>query len=393
MIDIAILTFEPFPFGMAATNRFTSWAKVLVKSGYSVKVIVIRPTENPENVINVSTSGNFEGIQYQYLSKDTIWLKTRTKLSKFVILCNGYFNLIRELYRDKPKTITTYSADLVLKVIVIALKPFLKFRLVIEETEFPKILKTQTNSLHSSFFLGLYKYSDAMLVMTDELQLYYTSLGVKNIMVLPMSVDISRFEGLTHTRTSLRYFLYLGGSGGFIRDGVFEIVRVFHLSKVYLNGVKLFIGGEFETSALLFRQITDYIDENSLTDYILFLGAQHPSKVPGLLMGSTGIIMLPQSDFHSGGFPTKLGEFLASGRPVICTAVSEIPLYLNGSNSYLIKPGDFEAAAGAIIDIISNPVKASQIGLCGRELALKEFNPDFFAEDLIDFLQLDQNQD
>ena len=384
----------PFPVGIAATNRILSYLKSIVSAGIRCLVLISRPTESDARIMNTHTSGTIEGIDYKFLSYSTVFPFGKSKMRKAFVYIYGLLLLILELKASSPKSVITYSGDYYLRELILSLSKLYKFDLFIEETEYPKVLKREVSPQQKKKYLRQYCLAHGMIVMTQELFRYYKSLGVKDIFLLPMTVDHSRFNQKSiHKKGDSDYLIYIGGDGGLKRDGVLDIVRVFHLSKVYLNGVKLFIGGEFETSALLFRQITEYIDENSLTDYILFLGAQHPSNVPDLLMGSKGIIMLPQSDFPSGGFPTKLGEFLASGRPVICTAVSEIPLYLNGTNSYLVKPGDFDAAAGAIVDIISNPEKASQIGLCGRELVFKEFNPGVFAEELIDFLHLDQNQD
>ena len=44
----------------------------------------------------------------------------------------------------------------------------------------------------------------------------------------------------------------------------------------------------------------------------------------------------PDSIQAQGGFPTKLGEYLATGRPVVVTKVGEIPDYLeDGVNAFL----------------------------------------------------------
>ncbi len=46
-----------------------------------------------------------------------------------------------------------------------------------------------------------------------------------------------------------------------------------------------------------------------------------------------------ESGFANAGFPFKLGEYLATGNPVICTKVSDVEYYLDNEDVYLIDPG------------------------------------------------------
>ena len=47
-------------------------------------------------------------------------------------------------------------------------------------------------------------------------------------------------------------------------------------------------------------------------------------------MRTAGAFALPREDalFSRAGFATKLGEYLASGRPVIASATGDVELYL-----------------------------------------------------------------
>ena len=45
----------------------------------------------------------------------------------------------------------------------------------------------------------------------------------------------------------------------------------------------------------------------------------------------------PAGSFSQAGLPTKVAEYLASGRPVVVTAVGDLPLYLrDGVDAYLV---------------------------------------------------------
>jgi glycosyltransferase involved in cell wall biosynthesis len=74
-------------------------------------------------------------------------------------------------------------------------------------------------------------------------------------------------------------------------------------------------------------------------------------------------------------FPTKLGEYLASGRPVVTNRVGEIPRFLtDGVSACVTEPGDSAAFAGAICRLLAHPDKGQEMGRQGREVAEREFH-------------------
>lgn len=74
-------------------------------------------------------------------------------------------------------------------------------------------------------------------------------------------------------------------------------------------------------------------------------------------------------------FPTKIGEYLAAGRPVITSAVGEIPRYFeDGVNAFIAAPGDPEAYADKIIQVLDDAEAAAAIGRAGRRLCEAAFD-------------------
>ena len=68
---IFIFTAEPFPFGLAATNRIISYAKGFQKNGKKVEVVIFRKTENYANLLNLNSKGTYSGIPFRYLAANT----------------------------------------------------------------------------------------------------------------------------------------------------------------------------------------------------------------------------------------------------------------------------------------------------------------------------------
>ena len=75
------------------------------------------------------------------------------------------------------------------------------------------------------------------------------------------------------------------------------------------------------------------------------------------------------------GLGVSLLQAAACGVPIIGTPVGGIPeIVRDGVNGYLVPPGDVEAIASRVIEILSDQSRLSQMGKAGRELVKKEFS-------------------
>ena len=84
-------------------------------------------------------------------------------------------------------------------------------------------------------------------------------------------------------------------------------------------------------------------------------------------------------DYSHFGFPTKLGEYLATGIPTICTRVGDIETYLNhNENSFLIEPDNTKQLTEAIINRYENYESFNSIGQKGRQVALSDFDYNIY---------------
>lgn len=389
-IDLAIVTTEPFPEGMAATNRILSYAKYLAELK-KVVVFIAKPTEQYPLFRNAVPQGKIGALNYQYSLNNTAWPKTRNKLIKLFVLLKSYFLLCTRLLKAKPRTILVYSSCFYLRLLVLAVSKITGSNIFIEENEYPKRLKVKKTGLFTSVYLWVYTKYDGMVVMTNELKSYYGSLNVGRIFVLPMTVDTSRFINTEKTDELAKYgkyFCYVGGNGGMLRDGLMNIITSFKIFRKKHPEYKFLVAGPLDRNSLIYKKLTTLIEETSLKDKVIFLGNISPKAVVQVLLNAQGVVMAPQENFISGGFPTKLGEFLASGRPVIVTNVSELSLYLNEKNSFLVDPGDDKLIADAMKVVALSQEKASDVGKQGKKLAKTCFSIEAFGESFLRFLKL-----
>jgi glycosyltransferase involved in cell wall biosynthesis len=113
-----------------------------------------------------------------------------------------------------------------------------------------------------------------------------------------------------------------------------------------------------------------------------------PAQVGGW-MEQQELLLLPrpsnqQTEF---GFSTKLAEYLASGRAVLATSVSDNGLYLrDGWNGFLAAPGCRDSLAGKLQEAVERRDELPEIGRRGRETAEQHFHYAQHRQALVRFL-------
>jgi len=113
------------------------------------------------------------------------------------------------------------------------------------------------------------------------------------------------------------------------------------------------------------------IARQGLSSVITLRPAVAPVDLPGVLKGAD-VLLLPRAagEFSEAGFPNKLGEYLASGRPVVVTAVGDIPRYLtDGVSAALVVPDDIQSFADAVVEVLVDQDLGDRLGAAGREVA------------------------
>jgi len=87
------------------------------------------------------------------------------------------------------------------------------------------------------------------------------------------------------------------------------------------------------------------------------------------LLGEADALILPLRDFGTPylGMSSKLYEYQAVGKPVICCAEGQPAEYVKKTGSgIVVKPGDYEALAEAVLYLKENRAVAESLGASGR---------------------------
>ena len=262
----------------------------------------------------------------------------------------------------------------------------MNIKLALERNEFPSPFIAEKNNrikktLYTWFVLTWqFRLFDALFLMTDELIEFYGRYAKKKSVIqkLPMTVDFSRFGSpASHQKDA---YIFYAGSLSERKDGVESLINAFNKVSVAYPHISLKIAGGAKGGE---EKLASIVKTLSLEGKVHFLGFVGREEIPDYLC-SAKIVVLPRPDSRQarGGFPTKLGEYLASGRPVIATKVGEISEYLSENDIFFISPDNIKAELVEKMNyILSNYDQALVVAERGKYVAKNYFsleaNQDF----------------
>ncbi len=123
--------------------------------------------------------------------------------------------------------------------------------------------------------------------------------------------------------------------------------------------------GDFRTK--LQNMVVDY----GISEHVTFTGGIPNDAIPGMISKiDIGVLASLKEQF-----PRVLLEYMAAKKPVVATDVGGITeAVLDGVNGYVVPPADYISLAKAILNLISNPSMARQMGNNNRKLVEEKFS-------------------
>jgi len=224
--------------------------------------------------------------------------------------------------------------------------------------------------------------------MTKALYKFFDELNIPSLKLLhlPMTVDLGRFSNIQSSSLGFKnpYILFVGVMNN-AKDGVDILIDAFSQIAQNFPKYNLYLVGpwQYDTPGHL-QKIKDY----KLAERVFWINEVNRNEIPPLLLNSN-LLVLPRPDSKQaqGGFPTKLGEYLASGKPVCATNIGEIPDYLTDNETvFFAKPGSSSSFADAMERALSSEEKSLEVGQKGKLIAEKFFNKDIQSGVLYEFL-------
>lgn len=384
-----------FPHGGAASSRVFWYAKGLAETGADVRVVSLLGPSRSGPSGTSAVAGSYRGLRYEYACgtrerPDRFWRRRWLWVRRGVRTAL----LVHGAARRPPGTcvvliyseVTSWIAGLAILARAVGATS------VVDLCEYPLVwrpasLATTLNRTLRMRLIG--RFADGVIPISTYLEDYVRrSCGrVPPVLRVPVMVDPAMFSprtGETATQAA-REVLYCGGL-----DHVAEIeraIRAFAAAASDLDDVRLAVVGggpahlkqraEAAAAAAGVGGRVEFVDRLSRDDL-----AER--------MAAAAVLILPRPAglFSQAGLPNKLGEYLASGRPVVTTAVGDVPLYLDdGSSAFVVEPGDEARFGERIRYALMHPDEATLVGERGREVAAARFDYRAQTARLREFLE------
>jgi len=377
-----------FPEGDAATNRVYTYSKGFLENGLKIHIVCFG------SEYNSAGDGILDGIYYYH----PFGIRAR---SKYFIIRRWnrvirYFKtaaLVAGINKnDKIIVFHCYTSLLRTQLFAFILSRYFKAKLILERSEHPmrnyndKFLKRIYGKLKVALEI---KFCDGIFCISNFLINFYKSRGFdqRKLFLIPSTVDTGRFNDHFDSPFSFKYILYCG-SLTVIKDGVDILIESYSKIAGKYADINLVLVGEAdsEKDEIFFR---DLVTKCGMNQRVFFTGKLPRKTIPAYLTNAEILTLArPRSIVADAGFPSKVTEYLATGKPVVVTKVGDIPLYLkDNENAFLSEPDSVDAFAEKLDYVLGNYELAKLAGEKGRMLTATVFNYNFQGKRVIEFIK------
>ena len=370
-----------FPI-IGSAKRIINVGKALQAAGIGFRVLHCGPSPVPSNT---QTSGIYRGIPFEY----TTWLRRPANtLLRLLVYLRAVAGLTWQLCRVRPMRRRTavylFVMEGPLVIYTGILCRLLGIPLVQEMNEwFPAFRRSAL--LDWLYRRPIFSMATGMLVISKLIErrvqeLSKTANPRLSIHLLPSIVDSERFVTALPVREdateTVPHFLWCGVS--YTQDVLF-LVRALALANRAGHRCNLrIISATFEDWTP--RTILDYAAEQGLPpDAIHFKVGLDDSALESCYKSAAAhLLPMWDDDKSRTRMPNKLAEYLASGRPVIASAVGDLADFLvDGVNAYIGQPGNERDFANSMISVLQDPIRANRIGEAGQRTCIERLDYRF----------------
>lgn len=373
MFYYVIFSYSP---NTAPTNRALGFLKSFSKMGIHTRVVFFAPDKHFSKY-----NDNLPHIDFVYLwDKHYINIPILKKISLWFYL----HQFIRTLKTGDKVYVYAFPE------LVVALSKYSNIKVYEERTEHNDV--SFVNHIWKTsipVFLEACRKISGIFVISQGLKQYYIDNGCHHnkVHILNMIVDATRFHDLKK-QPSEPYIAYCGTASN-NKDGVDQLIKAFALVVKSHPNYKLFIIGNTPSKQQRFDNF-ELVKDLGIERNVIFTGVVSSNEIPQILKNAN-ILALDRPDNLQAkyGFPTKLGEYLLTGNPVVITHIGDIPLFLKDKESALIaEPETPEQFAQKLCWAIEHPIEAREIGLKGKQVADIHFNSVSETKKIIRILKL-----
>lgn len=378
-----------YPGGMASTRRIQNLINALKESADIESIVIVQ--RQPRQ--GAARSGVFEGTHYAILMEDVF--KIRMILSLPILYYKTITALRRAWKPGKRNVLYFYGPIFIDSIVPLYYARRLGYKIVFDVVEDFGLAKDVSRSFYQYIRSSLAdrissqirRLASGIIVISSYLEQQARSLAKGKIPMhyMPISVDMGFFPESGDGDKSIKTFFYAGSFGK--KDGVPVLIDAFDALAGTHDDIRLVLTGRGDDMAM--TEFFSRVERSPYKDRIEYKGYLSDMDYYSLL-NDIDIPCMTRVDlaFAQAGFPFKLGEYLATGKPVIASRVSDVERFLeNGDNAMLVEAGSSEEICRAAEILLSDPELARTIGERGRKVACSFFDNIRQGRNFLAFLE------
>jgi glycosyltransferase involved in cell wall biosynthesis len=215
-------------------------------------------------------------------------------------------------------------------------------------------------------------FYSGIIVISTRLEKLYKHFNIKT-QLIPILVSDEFFK-IEEPKKHNGGVLIFSSTGGILpkKEGIEEFLLILNKLKAHEIEFQYNIYGDAPSKFL--SKFLKKISDLNLEENVSIKGYIPHDEIKNVLTSSDFLVLTrPKNIQNNFGFSTKLAEFLASGKPVILTDISDNCKYLTDKvNSIFIDFNDINSSVSKIIKLTENKSSLVEIGIAAREKT-KEF--------------------
>jgi len=378
-----------YPHGMAATKRIQNIINALKEFPDVETRVILQRQSSQHNIL----SGVYENTPYETVMGDLFRGKLFVSLP---ILHSKTKSALKRTYKANQENVIYFYGPLFIdSVIPLQYAEKIGYKIIFDVTEdFGQAKGVSYSFFHylrirlaDMFSAQIKRLASGIVVISSYLEDQCRELTQGRIPLhyMSVSVDMDLFPEKPDTEKPTTTFLYAGSFGK--KDGILILLDAFDKLAERHDDISLALTGRGDAQAM--KEFFARVEKSSYKDRINYKGYLNDEDYNALL-NHIDIPCMTRVDlaFANAGFPFKLGEFLATGKPVISSRVSDVERFLvDRKNAMLIQPDSSEEVIKAAEYLLTDPDTARAIGKKGREVASLSFNNKQQGKDLLAFIQ------
>lgn len=233
------------------------------------------------------------------------------------------------------------------------------------------------------------KLLDGIIPISNYLYQHYLSIGFneEQLLLIPNFSIFRDYESTRENEKSEGFTFGFSGAAPLL-NGVDDLLKAFSLVLQKHTNAKLIIVGDVAAGESQLPILKSIALDLEILENVSFIGRVSSQEV-SLYLERMDVLILPRkkTKFADAGFPTKLGEYFNTGKPVILTKVGDFPYYFSDKEEVVFaEPDDIVSLSKSMVYLLENQNIGIEIGKKGLSWAKNNLDYKNNGKKVLEFL-------